>query len=366
MKLTTISILMALVLSLMPSASKAACDFGPDTCLVGWVWRDAFPGDHVCVTGDVRAQAAEDNRLAFSRLVFISLPPLPIIVRCGFGFVRRQASPTDGVCVTEQTKNQAAFDNSQASFRRDEQCALLEKPECKSGGFETLYGYDDAGNLKDILQGGVSKPPQPAAPIITSFGGEFGSCPASVQIAHSDPNLPIYYTTDGTFPSSSSSRYSGIIPISKNGVRTLHAIAQSTCSISTLATANYSCQPPVKKVYPPQTPTIFHQATIFPAGYEDIVYENVSLPVGCRVTVAITIVDKNGLYVASTDVPGQKATGNNADASYERLGPTDASLALRVKSSHGFFTAVRYNLNYSLRGNSCPDSLPPFSYRQVK
>ena len=33
----------------------------------GYVWRGAVPSDHVCVTGETRAQTAEDNSLAASR-----------------------------------------------------------------------------------------------------------------------------------------------------------------------------------------------------------------------------------------------------------------------------------------------------------
>ena len=39
----------------------------PDTCLQGYVWREAVPGDYVCVTPETRAQAAQDNSLAASR-----------------------------------------------------------------------------------------------------------------------------------------------------------------------------------------------------------------------------------------------------------------------------------------------------------
>lgn len=35
--------------------------YGPDTCRVGWVWRDAFEGDHVCVTGSDRTRTAQEN-----------------------------------------------------------------------------------------------------------------------------------------------------------------------------------------------------------------------------------------------------------------------------------------------------------------
>jgi hypothetical protein len=41
--------------------------YGPDTCLQGYVWREAVPSDHVCVTPETRTQTAEDNNLASSR-----------------------------------------------------------------------------------------------------------------------------------------------------------------------------------------------------------------------------------------------------------------------------------------------------------
>jgi len=42
---------------------------GPDTCRPGYVWREARQGDHVCVTPAVRAQTAEDNQYAIARRV---------------------------------------------------------------------------------------------------------------------------------------------------------------------------------------------------------------------------------------------------------------------------------------------------------
>ncbi len=41
--------------------------FGSDTCKEGFVWRDAFANDHVCVTPAERGQAVFDNLLAPSR-----------------------------------------------------------------------------------------------------------------------------------------------------------------------------------------------------------------------------------------------------------------------------------------------------------
>jgi hypothetical protein len=40
---------------------------GSQNCHQGYVWREAFAADRVCVTGDVRSRSAEENQLAFSR-----------------------------------------------------------------------------------------------------------------------------------------------------------------------------------------------------------------------------------------------------------------------------------------------------------
>jgi hypothetical protein len=43
--------------------------YGPDTCPQGFVWREAFSGDHVCVTPASRDQARSDNSQAAVRVV---------------------------------------------------------------------------------------------------------------------------------------------------------------------------------------------------------------------------------------------------------------------------------------------------------
>jgi hypothetical protein len=49
--------------------SPAGGDYGPDTCLAGYVWREGNRYDHVCVTPQVRAQTARENALAATRRV---------------------------------------------------------------------------------------------------------------------------------------------------------------------------------------------------------------------------------------------------------------------------------------------------------
>lgn len=88
--------------------------YGPDTCLNGYVWREAFSGDHVCVTPEQRTQTAYDNSQAPYR-VNPSGPYGPDT--CRNGYVWREASSDDHVCVTPEQRTQTAYDNSQALSR---------------------------------------------------------------------------------------------------------------------------------------------------------------------------------------------------------------------------------------------------------
>jgi hypothetical protein len=86
-----------------------------DRCRQGYVWREAFPGDHVCVTPATRAQAAYDNSQASARIE----PGGGAygLNTCLQGYVWREARPSVLVCVRPETRDQAAYDNSQAKNR---------------------------------------------------------------------------------------------------------------------------------------------------------------------------------------------------------------------------------------------------------
>ena len=96
-------------------ATTADCSFGPDTCIQGFVWREARPADHVCVSVAVREQTRSDNAQAAARRSPTGGPYGPDT--CLSGFVWREAFPGDHVCVTPQTRAQAAQDNSQSHAR---------------------------------------------------------------------------------------------------------------------------------------------------------------------------------------------------------------------------------------------------------
>lgn len=93
---------------------SATC-YGPDTCLEGYVWRQANPTDHVCVTPTVRTQTAQDNAAAASRVNPNGGPFGP--KTCLNGYVWREAYTNDQVCVLPATRTEAANDNAQAANR---------------------------------------------------------------------------------------------------------------------------------------------------------------------------------------------------------------------------------------------------------
>lgn len=96
--------------------SPESLPYGRWTCKNGFVWREAYRGDVVCVTPQTRAQAAYDNSQASYRInpgggdygAFT----------CKQGFVWREATQGDLVCVTPAIRTQTAYDNSQAVIRR--------------------------------------------------------------------------------------------------------------------------------------------------------------------------------------------------------------------------------------------------------
>jgi hypothetical protein len=96
--------------------SATALPYGPNTCKVPFVWREAYPGDVVCVTTETRAQTRKDNAAAAGRIEPGKNGYGP--KACAAPFVWRQARPSDLVCVMPEVRAQAAADNAAANERR--------------------------------------------------------------------------------------------------------------------------------------------------------------------------------------------------------------------------------------------------------
>jgi hypothetical protein len=104
-----------LVLLMGSMIRTEAQPYGPDTCRQGYVWREAVPGDHVCVSPRVRSQAAADNAQAGYRVSVGNTTYGPDT--CRQGYVWREATPSDHVCVTPQVRAQTRADNASARSR---------------------------------------------------------------------------------------------------------------------------------------------------------------------------------------------------------------------------------------------------------
>ena len=89
------------------------------TCRQGYVWREAFSGDLVCVKPETRARVASDNRAHNARIEPGGGPYGRNT--CRQGYVWREARPGDQVCVTPKERDQTHYDNSQAANRRVKQ-----------------------------------------------------------------------------------------------------------------------------------------------------------------------------------------------------------------------------------------------------
>lgn len=64
MKLSKLTILMTYVVATFPTIAVQAQSDQSDTCKPGYVWREAYHNNHVCVTPETLAQAVADNRQA--------------------------------------------------------------------------------------------------------------------------------------------------------------------------------------------------------------------------------------------------------------------------------------------------------------
>lgn len=120
MRMISKSLLSATVLLVAFGAAPAVqadprLPYGPDTCLNGYVWRDAAPGDHVCVRPASRTRAAAENAAAASRI-----DPLGAYgpYTCINGYVWREAFRGDVVCVTPARRDAVNLENAMGPSRR--------------------------------------------------------------------------------------------------------------------------------------------------------------------------------------------------------------------------------------------------------
>ncbi|WP_433258033.1 hypothetical protein ACQPYK_22235 [Streptosporangium sp. CA-135522] len=132
----------------VPADAATADAPGPDTCVQGFVWREARPSDLVCVTPAIRDQTTHDNNVKYTR--WVSGPYGPHT--CSTGFVWREAFVGDDVCVTPAVRSQARADNAQAAGRKVTARLWIStyrvKPHDNGDGTATSTSTDDIARLK--------------------------------------------------------------------------------------------------------------------------------------------------------------------------------------------------------------------------
>lgn len=84
-----------------------------DTCIQGYVWREARSSDHVCVGPKVRDEVAQQNRTRSKRWTSGAYGAQT----CIQGYVWREAFSGDKVCVTPEFRDDTRKDNQAARSR---------------------------------------------------------------------------------------------------------------------------------------------------------------------------------------------------------------------------------------------------------
>jgi hypothetical protein len=123
-----------------PSRRAGSGPYGPDSCLAGFVWREAFAGDHVCVPPASRTRAQASNAQAAARANPARQAYGPNT--CKPGLVWREADDFDWVCVSGAVRQQTRDENALAASRRQPGGGPYGPDTCRAG-FVWREAYPD-------------------------------------------------------------------------------------------------------------------------------------------------------------------------------------------------------------------------------
>lgn len=119
--------------------------YGPDTCIQGYVWREARTGDTVCVTPDIRATVKQQNaNPAANKDPNGAYGPQS----CAQGFVWREAFDGDTICVTPDFRQQMFDDNAAAASRK---AATQPKPTPQAQAGNVVFEVTGSGEVYNIV-----------------------------------------------------------------------------------------------------------------------------------------------------------------------------------------------------------------------
>lgn len=185
-----------------------------------------------------------------------------------------------------------------------------------------------------------------ATPVFTPAGGSYTAV-QSVAITDATAGAVIYYTTDGTTPSASSTVYSG--PISVTATKTIQAIAVATgYNTSSVASATYTLN-----LVPPSFTIAINPASL-------------TIPSGSQQgAVSLTVTPQNGFNAAVTFACSGLPTGASCSFTPATVTPTaGASTTAFSISVPASSAAVRYNSRPLLPGTTLALALCFFGWRK--
>lgn len=111
----TLSLTAAAVGVVAMPAPAQALPYGPDTCISGFVWREARGGDTVCVTPAERDAVAQQNaNPGTNKDPNAGSGPQG----CSQGYVWREAFDGDTICVTPTFRKEMRDANAAANSRK--------------------------------------------------------------------------------------------------------------------------------------------------------------------------------------------------------------------------------------------------------
>jgi hypothetical protein len=178
-----------------------------------------------------------------------------------------------------------------------------------------------------------------ATPAISPSAGTVSSG-TQVSINDADPAATIFYTTNGSHATTSSTRYTG--PIAVTSPETINAVA-----IDTIAATNYVLSADASSVYAVQAPT---PAIRSPGGTSTTYPANFS--------VSISDSDANATVYYTTDGSTPSATHGAQYTAPFIVSSTETVMAIALDSSHGYAASSTASQFFSVR-EATPSISPP-------
>jgi hypothetical protein len=163
--------------------------------------------------------------------------------------------------------------------------------------------------------------PVPAVPTFSPDPGSY-SAPTTVTLADSDASAAIYYTTDGSQPTSSSIPYTGAIALS--GMTTIRAVAIAGGISSLLAAGTYAVAAPTIAL----TPSIVTLTSSQTQAFTATVAGTSNTTVTWSLSPAVGSISAAGLYTAPASIAGPQTVTVSATSVADSSVAASATVAL--------------------------------------